>query len=192
MSMIEFEDLPSTDTPINASNLNNNFREILKLVYPVGSIYMSTSNTNPQSLFGGTWTAWGSGKVPVGVNTQDSDFNTVEKSGGAKSHNYTPAGSVNQYTGNTGSTTLTINQIPSHNHKQYVTAGNPGGTGNRLDYSSDYSGATAYEQGINTGSAGGGQGHNHSMNHSHSFSGTQASQSHLQPYITCYMWKRTA
>ena len=59
------------------------FKQILKRIYPVGSIYMSVNNTNPSNLFGGTWAAWGAGRVPVGVNASDSDFSTVEKTGGS-------------------------------------------------------------------------------------------------------------
>lgn len=66
--------------------------------YPVGSIYMSTSPTNPASLFGGTWVAWGSGRAPVGINTSDGNFNTVEKTGGSATE------------------TLTVAQMPSHTH----------------------------------------------------------------------------
>ena len=62
--------------------------ELLNKVYPVGAIYMSVSSTNPGTLFGGTWTAWGSGKVPVGINASDSDFDTVEETGGAKTHSH--------------------------------------------------------------------------------------------------------
>ncbi len=56
-------------------------QEIFKLIYPVGSIYLSVKKTNPGTLFGGTWVSWGSGRVPVGVNTNDSDFKTVERTG---------------------------------------------------------------------------------------------------------------
>ena len=54
--------------------------------YPVGSIYMNaTVATNPATLLGfGTWVAFGAGKVPVGLNAADSDFNTVEGTGGSK------------------------------------------------------------------------------------------------------------
>lgn len=55
--------------------------EIFNLIYPVGSIYISVVATNPSTYFGGTWVAWGSGRVPVGINTSDSDFKTVEKTG---------------------------------------------------------------------------------------------------------------
>lgn len=52
MSLIKFENSPSTKTPINAENLNNNFSE----VNPIGSILITNTNTNPSSKLGGTWT----------------------------------------------------------------------------------------------------------------------------------------
>ena len=71
------------------------------LAYPVGSVYTSVVATNPNSLLGvGTWAAFGAGRVLVGINASDSDFNTVEEVGGAK----------------TDSHTLSINEIPSHVH----------------------------------------------------------------------------
>ena len=63
---------------VTYSSINFGNKSLIDLVYPVGSIYMSVNNTNPTSLFGGTWVAWGSGRVPIGVNTSDSDFNAVE------------------------------------------------------------------------------------------------------------------
>ena len=56
--------------------------------HPVGSLFETTVSTNPGTLYGGTWAAWGGGRVPVGVNTADSDFNTVEKTGGKKTERH--------------------------------------------------------------------------------------------------------
>lgn len=67
-------------------------------LYPVGSIYISVVNTNPKKYFGGTWQSFGSGQVLVGVDTTQTEFNKVMKTGGEKTH------------------TLTTNEIPSHNH----------------------------------------------------------------------------
>lgn len=130
------------------TNLNNYW----KTIYPVGSIYMSTSPTNPAVLVGGTWVAWGSGRVPVGVNTSDTDFNTVEKTGGEKKHR------------------LTISEMPSHTHELRVMADTTTGA---EPYAK--SGENSQETTTDTQATGGGQSHNN-----------------LQPYITCYMWKRTA
>ena len=60
--------------------LANIISSVGKALYPVGAIYMSTANVNPSTFITGTtWVAWGSGKVPVGVDTSDTSFNTVEK-----------------------------------------------------------------------------------------------------------------
>lgn len=137
---------------------------LVDIIYPVGSIYMSTASTNPSLLFGGEWEAWGSGRVPVGVDTNDTDFATAEKTGGEKTH------------------TLTTTEMPSHTHstlpmaaqRGHVTltfaATGFGGSGSAAGYlisdgNSDYP----------SSSAGSGEAHNN-----------------IQPYITCYMWKRTA
>lgn len=73
-------------------------------VYPVGSIYLSVNNVNPGTLFGGTWVAWGSGRVPVGVDVDDADFSTAEKTGGEKKH------------------ALTASEGPQHDHTFTGTA----------------------------------------------------------------------
>lgn len=104
---------------------------------------------------GGTWQRFGQGKVLVGVSESETEFNVVNKTGGAKTH------------------TLTVDEIPSHSHGQHVTA-NDGGTSIRRDWSSDGRGGI-YDQGVHTKATGGGQAHNN-----------------LQPYVTVYMWQRTA
>ena len=53
--------------------------------YPVGSIFLSVVSTNPATLLGvGTWAAIGTGRVLVGINAADTDFDTVKETGGAK------------------------------------------------------------------------------------------------------------
>ena len=136
------------------------------MVYPVGSIYLSVNDTNPGTIFGGTWTAWGTGRVPVGVNTGDSNFNTVEKTGGASTVSLTEA------------------QLPSHKHHTtfYNDDFNNSGDGETDSSKKKQSAGLTYDVGYmqnswnkDTSSTGSGQAHNN-----------------LQPYITCYMWKRTA
>ena len=72
--------------------------DLLNKVYPIGSIYLSTSQVNPSNLIGGTWERFGKGKTLVGVNEDDTDFDTVELEGGEKTH------------------LLTVNEMPSHSH----------------------------------------------------------------------------
>ena len=164
------------DTKITGNFTINN-KTIFDLIYPVGSIYMSVNSTNPGELFGGTWVAWGQGRVPVGVSTSGT-FNTVEKTGGSETHK------------------LTVAQMPSHTHTQNSHRHNYGrpalfGGENNDDgsiFTPRYSGRTSSQyKGNSNGwtemsyttatnqNTGGGEAHNN-----------------LQPYITCYMFKRTA
>lgn len=190
---------------------------IFDLIYPIGSIYTSVNSANPSTLFGGTWEAFGSGRCLVGVDTSDTDFNTVQKTGGSKTNSttFTPSGSI------TG-TALSIDQIPSHSHSVSIsgTTGDGGNHRHRVstrtstygaglqsawrcitapdsqngdywqDSYSEYAGSHTHGFTVsgNTGSNGG------SNTHTHTFSGTQSTinTSSLQPYITVYMWKRTA
>lgn len=108
--------------------------------YPIGAIYESTSSDNPSTFMGGTWERFGNGKVLVGLSENESEFNAVNKSGGAKTH------------------TLSVGELPSHSHGQVVTA-NDGGTALRRDYSSDGRGGI-YAQGVNTESTGSNLPHN--------------------------------
>lgn len=156
---IPLVDIGKEDIEINADvNTNGkiliNGKDILGLMYPIGSIYFSIKNTNPSSLFGGTWVAWGAGRVPVGVDTS-ADFKTVEKTGGAKTH------------------TLTIAQMPAHSHKIWYQ--NNSGYDNSSDATMAAVGKHFSTPVYSTETVGGGAAHNN-----------------LQPYITCYMWKRTA
>ena len=136
--------------------------------YPVGAIFTTTvayadSAAVVAAIGGTTWVAFGGGKVLVGLDSGDSDFNTAEETGGSK----TPS---------TGSHTLTENEIPSHTHYGYSTQGS---------YNSQYGiGKAQYKHsGIATDtpltSTGGGGGHSHTGNA-------------VQPYIVVYFWKRTA
>lgn len=179
--------------------INDAILEVKKAENPVGHIRMETTNTNPATYLGfGTWVLWGAGRVPVGVNTSDSSFNTVEKTGGSKtaniSHTHTIAS--HNHGGNTGSTALTINQIPAHTHDVWQTLG---GSAQSTEANA-LSGATAWNKTLRNvekfaKSTGGGQGHIHTISASGQQTTSSAgstSLSLLQPYITCYMWKRTA
>jgi len=137
--------------------------EILSRVYPIGSIFTTVTayadSAAVVAVVGGTtWVAFGAGKVLVGVDTGDSDFDTVEETGGAK----------------TAAHTLTTSEMPAHTHsgllyknQDYADGGSSTAIGSDNGYTANRS----------TESTGGGGSHSHST---------------LQPYITVYMWKRTA
>jgi hypothetical protein len=123
-------------------------------IYPVGSIYLSIVDTNPGTwLSGTTWSTWGTGKVPVGVDASDTSFNTVEKTGGEKTH------------------TLTVDEMPQHNH----AANGWGGESNNLDDGD----LTRYAMKDNK-----------SSDLTTTNTGKSYPHNNLQPYITCYMFKR--
>lgn len=148
----------------------------LDMIYPIGSVYISIVNTNPANYFGGTWVAFGTGRTLVGVDTSQTEFNTVEKTSGAKSNSYTPAGTVQGHK-------LTIAEMPKHSHTDGTDPDNG------IKASSGQSSAVVYwnkDIGRSTSEVGG------DGAHSHGWTGTAANISTLQPYITVYMWKRTA
>jgi hypothetical protein len=58
--------------------------------WPVGSVFISVVSTNPNTLLGGgTWAAFGAGRVLVGIDAGQTEFDTVEENGGAKTHTLT-------------------------------------------------------------------------------------------------------
>jgi hypothetical protein len=86
-----FEVSEKWDVKVYGKLLSEYIKQAIGAIYPVGSIYMSVKNTNPSTYFGGTWVAWGTGRVPVGVNANDTNFATVEKTGGASTVTLTTA-----------------------------------------------------------------------------------------------------
>lgn len=207
--------------------LNESLNNILKNVYPIGSIYMSVSSTNPSALFGGTWIAWGAGRVPVGVSTADADFNAAEKAGGAKTHTLTTAQlpshthTVPAHAHSIGSHTHTFSGVGHHhtpNRTGYCftinkTEGSDSVARRRvkLDSSSGAFALTSYEPAsdytaddihqatgttdtVATGTIGSGGGGNtgNSSALTTSANGSGSAVNNVPPYITCYMWKRTA
>ena len=94
----------SNDLVLNLTGGDKGLRlHVLETIYPVGSIYTNAGvATNPGTLLGfGTWTAFGAGRVIVGVDSTDTDFDTVRETGGSK----------------TDSHALTIAELPSHTHE---------------------------------------------------------------------------
>ena len=82
----------------------------LTIIYPVGSIYITTVVTNPATVLGfGTWSTFGAGKVLVSLDTGDTDFDTSEETGGAKTHQHT-AGTLSVAAHDHGSKTGGVSQ----------------------------------------------------------------------------------
>lgn len=156
----------------------------LNMIYPVGSIYMSANNVSPQTFLGGTWEPWGAGRVPIGVDTNDASFSSVEKTGGEKTHVLSPT------------------EMPRHEHSgtQFKGAGvfsrkDPTAITPTVQYTrkkhvanfttTTIEDVTAYEQGFGevTDTA--------EVEYGIALGGNVA-HNNLQPYITCFMWKRVS
>jgi hypothetical protein len=161
---------------------------VLEAVYPVGSIYTNATNaTNPGTLLGfGTWTAFGAGRVMVGFNAADPLFDSAEETGGTKdaavvSHTHSVTGTAASQT-LTGSydtgfrlpgTNADASGIVSVTEGGGVTSWAASGSGTRKIINVD---AT----------------HSHSVTGTAATTGTSGTNANIQPYITVYLWKRTA
>jgi hypothetical protein len=137
----------------------------LAQLYPVGSIYINATNdTNPATLLGvGTWVAFGAGRVLVGFNAGDALFNAAEKTGGSKDAIVVSHSHSLTDPGHSHTTTLGIDQSSGLGFQKYFP-----GIGQNIQSSSSTTGISVNS----TGSSG--------------------ANANLQPFITVYMWKRTA
>jgi len=158
--------IPLWDGPLNA--------------WPVGSIFMNETPTDPATLLGGgTWIPWGVGRMPISVDPDDIDFDTAGKTGGEKTHQ------------------LSVTELPTHHHVmdhdhpdinrtiRWAENAAASGTNTRVTDVGSTTGVSGTNSGSmpintpmftgNTGDTGGGAAHNN-----------------MPPHIAVYMWKRTA
>lgn len=148
---------------------------VRQTLYPVGSIYINAGvTTNPATLLGfGTWTAFGAGRVMVGLNGSDALFDALEETGGSKdtavvSHTHT-------FTGSTNTAGAHVHGIPQGSSV----------SGDSTAVAGRFTGGYAPE----TASAGS---HSHTVSGTTDSTGSSGTNANLQPYITVAMWKRTA
>lgn len=149
-------------------------KELPLQMYPVGYIWMSTENINPENVVGGKWVSWGSGKVPVGVDQNQTEFDAPEKSGGSK------ATEKHKHTTPNHKHTISVAKSGTHTHTiSRATNTKTGGSSARATASATGSGGSHTHTLTQTSSGGG----------STSEAGGSGN-GNLQPYITCYMFKR--
>lgn len=176
--------LPTGTTAVTQSAGNNTtaiattafVQAAIALLYPVGSIYTNaTSSTNPGTLLGfGTWTAFGAGRVMVGFDSSNALFDTAEETGGS-------ANAINVSHTHTATSTSTVTD-PGHIHTT-------------LGYGSGNSGTYANGGGVaqtTNSTASASTGISVATSTSISTEGSSGTNANYQPYITVYMWKRTA
>jgi hypothetical protein len=196
-------------TTFTGANTDNTAEQMAQAmynkIYPIGSLYWSSSPTNPQTLFGGTWT-----QVKDKFILAAGDTYQAGTSGGSAS--YTPGGTVNDR-----SITLQVANIPKHAHSisaRTVNTGSSGGHSHTYTYPNWVKGAegsgakmeVGKTKSYGTWDTGGTGNHSHDVtipahntnesgsgtafSHDHPFTGTPATI--LPPYIAYYCWERTA
>lgn len=189
--------IPANTTTITSSMITQgaSAHNMVDVIYPVGSIYMSVNGANPATLFGGTWTQIQDRFILAAGSTYSAGA-----TGGNATHTHS-------YSSTSGSTTLTAAQsgVPAHTHPAGSSTSNPyflasshahstdtagdiGTSGSRkYPYmsSSSYSWADASTVRANSAAAA-------KEGHTHSVSGTTGSSSSLPPYLAVYVWQRTA
>ena len=155
--------------------------DVLKKIMHVGYIHFSTVNINPAELFGfGTWEAMPAGRVLLAQGKVETENYT---------HNF-----VAGETGGEFVHQLTVGELPSHNHSASSnTTGEHSHTYYYPNQGGDVGGSNndtpgwtkKYKSIMNVSNAG---------NHSHSITinntGNNQAHNNLQPYVSCYIWKR--
>ena len=163
---------------------SNFFTTTLGLIYPVGHILTTVKANNPgdadyfaSGISFGIWAAYGAGKVMVGLDGTDTDFDAIKETGGSKTH------------------TLTDAEIANHRHHVFNVNVNGSSTPNKTTFAvrgKTTAGDSNYEILAQSGDATVGMSSN--MVGSSTGDLITANQPHnnLQPYITTYFWERTA
>tara|TARA_R110000824_G_scaffold380825_2_gene573348 strand:- start:658 stop:1389 length:732 start_codon:yes stop_codon:yes gene_type:complete len=164
----------------------------MSAVYPVGSIYSNAAvATNPATLLGfGTWEAYAAGRVLVGLDSGNAIFDTVGETGGTADQTnvtHTHDFAVNSaeeaahthftHNGDASSTTMTDSNYPARSF-------DPSSRSATVN--------TASSTVANIGLTSAGTAHIHVVSGTTDSQGSSATNANLQPYITVYMWKRTA
>lgn len=151
----------------------------IDMIYPVGSIYISASNTvDPNVIFTGTqWERFGKGRTLVGVNEEDTDFATVGLEGGSKDatvvkHSHTVTGEAAS--------------AGAHTHTVKGTSAKNTGT---IDGLCETWNNKTQDRNSSTTSNGA---HTHTVTGTTNEVGEDGTGKNLQPFITVFMWQRVA
>lgn len=158
-------------------------KDFLDFFYPVGTYYeTSNTNFNPNVTFGGTWVQDTKGQALVS-KSDSGTFSTINANIGSETK------------------TLTVAQLPSHNHSVSITTSTNGNHFHRIGTDStagtdkgmvDMFGGYAYKNGsmyVATSTEGA---HSHTINGNTGTAGSGTAISIVQPSKVCIRWHRTA
>lgn len=161
-------------------------------MWPVGSIYISTTATNPNTLLGfGTWSAFGAGRVLVSQDTGQAEFDTLGETGGAKTHTLSAAEMpAHTHTQNAHTHTQDAHTHIQDSHTHNVPRVNTTGTGN--GYAQSGNGAFANNINSTTATNQNTTATNQNTTATNQNTGGGGAHNNLQPYIVVSMWQRTA
>lgn len=193
------------------SEVDNNLANMWEVIYPVGAIYISTNSASPASLFGGTWSA-----INERFLLASGSSHSAGSTGGAFNKNISVSGTTNEHALTINELPAHKHVVPEihgktdktgsgHTHTYYLTSytpsnateGEEGGVSD-MEWKAWQTGnqeGTGLNEGehthtftieeVETSDIGGGAGH------THSFSGS-GSNDITPPYLSVYMWQRTA
>lgn len=154
----------------------SNTLSVLSAAWPIGSVFTGVVATSPATLLGfGTWSAIASGKMLIGLDSGDTQFDTVEETGGAET------------------VTLATTNLPDHVHTG-TTASDGAHTHNVEGSATGGSGGTridAQTSGLTDATSSGGA-HTHTFSSSATTGANATAFSIMNPYFVVYFWKRTA
>lgn len=144
---------------LGKTNANSRL-DIYEQLYPIGRGFIDFTDTDYSNYLGFIWERELVGMTPVGLDESQTEFNTIGKTGGEKSH------------------TLTIDEMPSHNHPA----------------ASDYTKGAWYVQYQNDkeyyGTYDGGGQQFMKVNRTIQSQGGDKAHNNLQPYQVVSYWKR--
>lgn len=164
--------------------------------FPVGAIYISVTGVNPSIELGyGTWLPFGAGRVLVGHNVADADFDTAEETGGAKTQ--TPSAHSGASVADHASHTHTYTQVPNHVHgvSTILRTATTGGATTQVTNAQDTSSTADTTRKTDNPDGGVAQGTtagpSAALTHNVTQPANHAAMSVVQPYIVVHFWKRT-
>ena len=145
--------------------------------HPVGSIEVNVSGDNPGDYLGGTWESFGTGKTLVGIDASQTEFNTIEKTGGSKTHSHNYGLKAGGYYCDTVLTESAQDGVFTWDSNNNRTI---------MNLNSSVGSQSVSVNGGNTTSS-----KSANMAHYQAIANTSYT-SNLQPYITVYFWKRVS